>query len=382
VRRISPHVLLALLLPLGLTLATAARATVLPEDRADILWHRYQGGGVTIEGPSFLVRKKFAERVSFSANWYEDMVSSASIDVMTTASPYKEKRKQYSLGVDYVRGKTIYSLNYINSKENDYLANTGSISISQDMFGDLTTVTLGYQRGWNVVGKRGDPTFAPRMDSRDYSIGLSQIITKNLLLGASYESITDEGFLNNPYRSVRYVDPTSGTGFSFEAERYPRTHTSNAAAVRARYHLPWRAAVYGEYRFYTDTWKVHSHTAQVGYTFPYGDAWMFDASLRYYTQTQAEFYSDLFPRQNFANFLARDKELSAFDSESVGLAASYQFLKKDWWFLQKGTVNFHYDLMRFNYKNFRNIPAGGAPGAEPLYSFDANVYQLFFSFWF
>lgn len=381
-RRISPHVLLALLLPLGLTLATAARATVLPEDRADILWHRYQGGGVTIEGPSFLVRKKFAERVSFSANWYEDMVSSASIDVMTTASPYKEKRKQYSLGVDYVRGKTIYSLNYINSKENDYLANTGSISISQDMFGDLTTVTLGYQRGWNVVGKRGDPTFAPRMDSRDYSIGLSQIITKNLLLGASYESITDEGFLNNPYRSVRYVDPTSGTGFSFEAERYPRTHTSNAAAVRARYHLPWRAAVYGEYRFYTDTWKVHSHTAQVGYTFPYGDAWMFDASLRYYTQTQAEFYSDLFPRQNFANFLARDKELSAFDSESVGLAASYQFLKKDWWFLQKGTVNFHYDLMRFNYKNFRNIPAGGAPGAEPLYSFDANVYQLFFSFWF
>ncbi len=381
-RRINPHVLLALLLPMGLMAATAARATVLPEDRADILWHRYQGGGVTIEGPSFLVRKKFAERVSFSANWYEDMVSSASIDVMTTASPYKETRKQYSLGADYVRGKTIYSLNYINSKENDYEANTGSVSISQDMFGDLTTVTLGYQRGWNVVGKRGDPTFAPRMDSRDYSIGLSQIVTKNLLLGASYEAITDEGFLNNPYRSVRYVDPTSGTGFSFEAERYPRTHTSNAAAVRARYHLPWRAAAYAEYRFYTDTWKVHAHTAQVGYTFPYRDAWMFDASLRYYTQTQAEFYSDLFPRQNFANFLARDKELSAFDSESLGLSASYEFLKKDWWFLQKGTVNFHYDLMRFNYKNFRNIPAGGPPGAEPLYSFNANVYQMFFSFWF
>lgn len=361
---------------------TAARATVLPEDRADILWHRYQGGGVTIQGPSLLVRKKFAERVSFSVNLYEDMVSSASIDVMTTASPYKEKRKQYSLDADYVRGKTIYSIGYTNSDEPDYVADTAYASISQDLFGDLTTITLGYQRGWNTVGQRGLPAFQERTDTRNYQISVSQIITKNLILGASYESITDEGFLRNPYRSVRYVDPTSGTGFSFEAERYPRTHTSNAAALRARYHLPWHAAVYGEYRFFTDTWKVHAHTASVGYTFPYRDDWLFDASLRYYTQTQADFYSDLFPRKNFANFLARDKELSDFDSETLGVAASYQFLKKDWWFLNKGTVNFHYDLMKFNYKNFRNIPAGGAPGGEPLYSFNASVYQLFFSFWF
>jgi hypothetical protein len=43
---------------------TAAQAGVLPEDRADILYHRYDGGGVTIDGPSVLVRKKFADKVS------------------------------------------------------------------------------------------------------------------------------------------------------------------------------------------------------------------------------------------------------------------------------------------------------------------------------
>jgi Protein of unknown function (DUF3570) len=359
--------------------ATAARATVLPEDRADILYHRYQGGGVTIDGPSLLVRKGFAERVSFSANYYVDMVSSASVDVMTTASPYKEERTQYSLGADYVRGKTIYSVGYTNSSEPDYEANTANASVSQDLFGDLTTVTLGYQRGWNTVGKRGDPTFAPRTDTRNYQIGLSQVITKNLLLGASYEAITDEGFLNNPYRSVRYVDPTSGTGYSFEAERYPRTHTSNAASIRARYHLPWRAAVYGEYRFYTDTWEVHAHTAEIGYTYPWRNDWLFDVSYRYYTQTQADFYSDLFPRQNYANFLARDKELSDFKSQSIGLAASYRFLSKDWHFLHEGTVSLHWDIMQFDYKNFRNIPAGGPPGGEPLYGFTANVIQAFVS---
>ena len=45
-------------------------------------------------------------------------------------------------------------------------------------------------------------------------------------------------------------------------------------------------------------------------------------------------------------------------------------------------MNVHWDIMRFNYDNFRNIPAGGAPGAEPLYGFTANVVQAFFSFWF
>ncbi|MGH8315627.1 MAG: DUF3570 domain-containing protein, partial [Steroidobacterales bacterium] len=141
--------LLALLPLVAALWAAQAHSAVLPEDRADILWHRYSGGGVTIQGPSILVRKGFAERVSFSANWYEDMVSSASVDVKSYASPYKEKRTQYSLGADYVRGKTTYSIGYTNSDEPDYVANTAFASISQDLFGDLTTITLGYQRGWN-----------------------------------------------------------------------------------------------------------------------------------------------------------------------------------------------------------------------------------------
>ena len=45
--------------------AAAARAPprVLPDDRADLLYHYYDGGGVTIDGPSLLVRKKFAREV-------------------------------------------------------------------------------------------------------------------------------------------------------------------------------------------------------------------------------------------------------------------------------------------------------------------------------
>ena len=62
---------------------TLATAGVLPEDRADVLFHRYDGGGVVIQGPSVLVRKKFKDKVSVVANYYQDMVSSASIERCT-----------------------------------------------------------------------------------------------------------------------------------------------------------------------------------------------------------------------------------------------------------------------------------------------------------
>ena len=90
----------ALALVLAL-LNAAAPAGVLPEDRADVLYHRYQGGGITIDGPSVLVRKKIGENFSVNANYYVDMISSASIDVKLSASKYKEERKQKSVGVDY-----------------------------------------------------------------------------------------------------------------------------------------------------------------------------------------------------------------------------------------------------------------------------------------
>ncbi|TLZ08224.1 MAG: hypothetical protein E6K31_14640, partial [Gammaproteobacteria bacterium] len=80
------------LLALGIAVAPAL-AGVLPEDRADVMWHLYKGGDITIQGPSVLVRKKVGDNLSLSANYYEDMISSASIDVKLSASPYHETRR-------------------------------------------------------------------------------------------------------------------------------------------------------------------------------------------------------------------------------------------------------------------------------------------------
>jgi hypothetical protein len=368
---------LALLLP-----ATAA-AGVLPEDRVDVMYHYYDGGGITIDGPALLVRKKFAEKYAVNASYYVDMVSSASIDVVTTASPYDEERTQYGVGFEYLRGKVTYAAAFSNSSENDYEADTASVSVSQDMFGDLTTVSLSFTRGWDDVTRRGDPNFSDSIDRRIYGINVSQIATRRLILGFSYEAISEEGFLNNPYRQVRYVDTDAALGYSYEAERYPRTRTGNAVAVRARWYLPYRAALQGDYRYYTDTWEIDAHTAEVSYTHPLRDNLTFDIHYRYYTQNAAEFYSDLFPRANAQNFLGRDKELATMTTQTFGIGVAYEFKPARFDFLGKAAVNLKFDRMRFDYDDFRDLrTTGGAPGTEPLYSFDANVVRLFFSGWF
>ena len=367
---------------LAFATAGAAQAAVLPDDRADALYHRYEGGGVTVDGPSLLLRKKFAEKYSVSANYYLDMVSSASIDVMTTASPYKEERTQGSLGFDALHGKTQYSVSYTLSDENDYTANTASVDVSQDLFGDLTTVSFGFSQGWDEVRKRGDSDFNETIDRRNYRFSLQQILTPQLITGLNYEVITDEGFLNNPYRSVRYLDDSSARGFSFQPEVYPHTRTSNAVSLNARYFLPYRAAIHGEYRYYTDTWGIDANTVSFGYTHPWGKRWIFEAGYRWYDQSAADFYSDLFDRPNAQNFMARDKELSTFTSHMFSVGATYELPSLGWERIQRSTVNLYYDRINFEYDDFRDITAGGAPGTEELYGFDADVVRLYVSGWF
>lgn len=368
---------------LALLGAGNAQAGVLPEDRADVLYHLYDGGGVQIDGPSVLVRKQVGNSLSLVANYYVDMVSSASIDVITTASPYTEERTQWSLGMDYLHGNTTMSLGFTSSVEPDYDATSFRFSVSQDMFSDLTTLTLTYALGDDVVGNTSDPTFEREIDRQNYSISLTQILTRNMIAAVNFETITEEGFLNNPYRSVRYADAGSAIGYSYEPELYPNTRTSNALGIRVKYHLPYRAAIEGEYRYFTDTWDIDGNTASISYVHPFGP-WTFKAKFRYHDQTGAHFFSDIFPRSEATNFRGRDKELSPLTSSSFRLAASYDLIGSaaGWGFIKKASINAAIEFLHIDYHEFRDLSTGAAYGAEPLYTLEANIFQIFFSVWY
>jgi Protein of unknown function (DUF3570) len=373
-------------------LGAVGRADVLPEDRTDVLYHRYEGGGLTVQGPSVLIRKKFGDSFSASYQYYEDLITSASIDVLSTASAYKETRTQHNANLNYLHGSTLYSVGYIYSNEPDYKSNTGFFSISQSMFGDLTTVSFGYTQGWDKVGQtvhgklvqvNGTTSLSADADHRNWSVGLSQVLTRNLLLGLNFETDESNGYLQNPYRPVRVIDTSVARGYVFDQAVSPNTRTGTAGSAQLKYYLPWHAAVDGNYRIYSDTWGILANTVKIGYTQPLFTDWTLEASARYYWQNHAKFYSDLFPFANSQNFLSRDRELAQFRSLTLGLGGSWEFHPPWPHWVDKGTLNFNYNRLHIAYKDFHNnLLPSLIPGDEPLYTLDANVMQFFISFWY
>ena len=367
-------------------------ADVLPDSRADLFYSKYSGGGMDITGYSASVRAKLTEDVALEYSEFIDKVSGASIDVLSQASQIKDERKQKSGTVEFVHDKTTYTASYINSVERDYRSNTASFSLKQDMFGDLTTVALAFANTTDSVGENNGTAFAPIIDwlghagSRSYDIDVSQILTRNLIAGLNLNVVTDQGYLANPYRSVRYLDPSNAKGYSLSSQIYPDTRTSTALQFEAKYYLPYRAAITGSYRYFRDTWSIVGNTYELDYTHPILNTWILEGRFRYYKQNHADFYSDLFDYAGEYRFEGRDQNLAAQDNVTLGFKATYAWLPNGWRFFKRSTVTFDYSHIQFNYQDFRNIKYYGVPayqpGSEPLYKFGANVYQLFLSIYF
>ena len=390
-REVAVAVINRLLIILWMLVVASAQAAVLPDERIDVLYHGYQGGGADINGPSILVRKNIGASVSVAANYYVDMVSSASIDVVSQGSKYSEKRNEAGFSGQYLIDRSTISLGYVSSKENDYDATTYSFGIDQSFFGDLTTLGFGVSFGEDVVGQNTDPTYKRDLQRRKYSINASQIVTKNLLASLSYDSASDqclnlsqdESCLNNPYRSVRFLTGTGG--YSYQAELYPHTRNSDALGLRAIYYLPYRASLRFDARQFSDSWGIDADNFELRYLHPYREQWLFEVKYRMYKQTGADFYADLFPYRDAQNYLARDKELSPFSSNVLGLGATYKIPVGVVPWFEKSTVNLYWDMFDIDYDDFRDVrvsPEEYAPGDEPLYSLKADVIRFYLSFWF
>ncbi len=62
---------------------------------------------------------------------------------------------------------------------------------------------------------------------------------------------------------------------------------------------------------------------------------------------------------------------------------SYDFVQNGWYAIDRGSINFAYDHILFDYDDFRDLrDTNAAVGKEPLYDFSADVAQVFVSIWF
>jgi len=335
-----------------------AAAMTLPEDTGEAIYHLYDGGGVTAQGPALLVRKSLYDKVSLTGTYYVDMVSNASIDVVTQASPFKETRNEYSVGADYAYRDALLSVSYSNSDEPDYKAQGLSIDASQEVFGSMTTIKLGFTRGKDDVGKKGEGFFDYAKHWR-YRLGLTQILTPTWLMSVNFEAVSDEGFLGSPYRAAQVF----GT---LVPERNPRTRSSRAVKFGAIGEIMPRTSLHADYRYFWDTWDIKAHTFEVGGSRYVGESFLFDAYLRYYKQSKALFYYDNAPVETL--YVSRNRQLSTFNDIAPGVRVTYQYKQVPGKYDIKGHLNYEYQ--RYSFSDFTDIRTG------QLYSYGAHVLQL------
>ncbi len=345
----------------SLLAAGGARAVALPDNVGEAMAHVYSGGGVTASGPALLVRKNLGDRFSITGSYYADFVSNASIDVVTTASPYRETRNAYGLGLNYVVRDSLITVAAATSREPDYIADALNVDVAQDVFGGMTTVSLGFTRGWDQVGKTGEGFF-DTADHWRYRIGATQVLTPNWLMSANFEAISDDGYLGNPYR----VALVFGAAVP---ESVPRTRSSRAFQLRAIGDLGERNVVRGAYRYFWDNWGINAHTFELGYARYFGKDWMADGFVRYHMQDGALFFSD--NATSDTAYITRNRQLSSFNDVGLGFNLAYtaKTVPGQYSVVVTGAVEF----MNFKFSEFTDVRTG------QLYSFNAYLAQLLVS---
>ena len=342
--------------------AGGASAATLPENKAEAIYHLYDGGGVKATGPALLVRKSLADRVSLSAQYYVDAVSNASIDVVTTASPFKETRTAWDVGADVLVRDSLVSVGVSRSSEPDYIAEAVNADVSHEVFGGMTTVSLGFTRARDQVGKKGNRGWIDQASHWQYRAGVTQILTPRWLVSLNAEAMADSGYLGSPYRAARVFGAAV-------PERNPRTRSSRAVKARTLYDSgAWLqgSSVRAEFRRYWDNWDIKATTTEFGFAKYLGERFLLDATMRFYAQDKALFYSD--NAQVETVYVSRNRQLSSFNSTSVGARLSYTWprLPAGWDVKLVGA----YERKSFRFSDFTDLRTGKA------YSYDANVLQL------
>jgi hypothetical protein len=343
----------------GLFAAHGAKAAPLPPDRGEAMYHRYQGGGMTADGPALLVRKTLADKVALTGQLYVDAVSNASVDVVTTASPYKERRTEYGLGVEYAVRDANITFGLSRSKEPDYIADAFSVDVSQETFGGMTTVNLGFTRAADKVGQ-ATLGFFDQAKHWQYRVGVTQILTPRWLASANIEAIADSGYLSNPYRAARVFGAAV-------PENLPRTRSSRAINLRAIGDMGSRDAVRGSYRYFWDNWDIKAHTLEAGYSRYVGESFLLDGYVRHYRQSAASFYSD--DAQALNTYVTRNRQLGTYDGNTLGGKVTYSWKKVPGQYEIK--FNGGLEVLRYQYRDYTDLRNGGA------YSLSATNLQLY-----
>ena len=262
---------------------------------------------------------------------------------------FKDTRAAVSAGWEQPLGRLWkISVGVSGSFEYDYTHLGLNGSLSRDFNQRNTTVSAGLAVAhdtWDPVGGTPVP-FAPMLDVGDTGnktggeskdvidavFGVTQVISRRLLVQLNYSFSNSSGYLTDPYKVLSLVDGTTGDTITrvpapgaegpsheFRFESRPDDRTKHSLYTQAKYYMGGKV-LDASYRYMTDDWEIDSHTLDLRLRWPVGEQSYIEPHLRFYTQSEADFYTiSLVDGVELPAFASADYRLGNFDAITAGL---------------------------------------------------------------
>jgi Protein of unknown function (DUF3570) len=251
------------------------------------------------------------------------------------------------------------SLSGGNSTEWDYISNFFNLDGTWDLNQKNTTLAGGFGYAsdtvWADGGNQGQihETYSngKAIGGNKYVyqglLGLTQILDKDSLVQINMTLGNSSGFLSDPYKSVWVNNiPNSGgtypqNNFCQQSSRFdwqanlcadnrPGSRTQEAVMARYIYNFEAlnQAALHVDYRFYSDSWNVNSHTFDLSWYQPLPFEFMLAPHARYYTQRSSFFYQNVYNAPTTDGYYSSDYRLASFGAVSGGFSVNKILYKK------------------------------------------------------
>lgn len=294
-----------------------------PEVSIDARTGVYQDTDHTfISTSTIAARATLKDTFTLKARYLADVVSSASVDVVSAATKhFDELRHEIEGAATYADGTRTASLGYVYSGENDWTSHSVRAGFAHDFFQHRLTLGAGAALTWSDVGRSGDATFHRPLVQGTGSIDATFVASKVDLLSLSYSIIVLNGYQASPYRFVFFQSPSVPGQLVGNPETVPDERLRHAVGLRWNHHVGKDSAARSYVRGYVDDWGVLSATAGVEYVIGFGP---FEVGpiARGYIQDRAELYAPQYEKRQ--RYMSRDRELSTFVDVFGGLRAGYR----------------------------------------------------------
>ena len=274
-----------------------------------------------------------------SGRYLVDVVSAASPDIVSTASPHwVEVRQAGSLGVRYKPGTFGVAVNAATSYTPDYFSLSAGAQLSQDLDEKNLTLIAGYGYGHDTIGRSRTAfsVFSRTLDYHTIQAGLSRIVNASLVIGVYGDVVLENGDQSKPYRYIPIFTPAAAASIPVGASptvvanaRLQAKPLEQLPLERERYSLTGRLALRAdngttlrvEERGYVDTWGLKASTTDARYFIDLSRRWTIWPHARFNIQNSVSFWKRAYTANGEHDLPALrtgDRELSSLFTAGGG----------------------------------------------------------------